>query len=171
MKKYTLAAALVSVLAAGQAYAAPNTSSADASASSVIIQPVTVLKDSDLAFGRIVKPSTGTGTVAIANTADSVNASGAVALAGIATSRAKFTISGEGGQSVGITVPASVTMSNGTDTLDVTLNGDLGTSTTLSGALGDTGTAALNVGGSFNLASTAKTGTYVGTFKVDVAYQ
>lgn len=172
MKKTILfAAAVVGTLSAGQAFAAPNSSSATADASSTIIQPVTIAKSNDLAFGRIVKPASGTGSVAIANTADSVSATGAVALSGITTSRAKFTISGEGGQSVSIAVPASVTMSNGTDTLDVTLAGDLGTSTTLSGALGDTGTASLNVGGSFSLASTTKTGVYTGTFQVDVAYQ
>jgi hypothetical protein len=172
MKKTILfAAAALGTLYAGTAFAAPNASSATADASSTIIQPVTIAKNNDLAFGRIVKPASGTGSVAIANTADSVNATGAVALSGITTSRAKFTISGEGGQSVSVSVPASVTMSNGADTLDVTLDGDLGTSTTLSGALGDTGTAALNVGGSFSLASTTKTGVYTGTFQVDVAYQ
>jgi hypothetical protein len=172
MKKTIIfAAAALSTMSAGQAFAAPNTSSATSSASSTIIQPVTIAKDSDLAFGRIVKPASGTGTVAIANTADGVNATGAVALSGITTSRAKFTISGEGGQVVSVSVPASVTMTNGTDALNVTLTGDLPATPTLSGSLGATGTAALNVGGSFDLASTAKTGVYTGTFQVDVAYQ
>ncbi|KPF89767.1 DUF4402 domain-containing protein [Novosphingobium sp. AAP93] len=172
MKKTIIAAAFVTAISAGHAYAAANNASATADASSTIIQPVTILKNNDLAFGRIVKPASGSGNVEITNAADSIVASnGAVALSGIATSRAKFTISGEGAQSVSIVVPPTVTMSNGTSTIDVALSGDLGTSTVLSGALGDTGTAALNVGGSFTLPSTTKTGVYTGTFQVDVAYQ
>jgi len=146
-----------------------DTASADGTAT--IIQPITITKDADMAFGTIVQPLAGNGTVDIPNNSDTVTAgAGAIALSG-PTSRAKFTIDGEGGQAVTLTVPANFTMTNGTDNLTVTLNPDLGASTTLSGALGSAGSASLNVGGSFTLPFDHSTGDYTGTFNVTAAYQ
>ena len=161
------------VLAA--AFAAPafaqDSDSADADGSTTIIQPLTITKDADLSFGRIVKPSTGTGTVTMADSADTVTAgSGAVALSGIATSRAKFTIDGEGAQGITITVPASFDLDNGTDTITVTLDPDRPASDTLDGTVGTDGTRALNIGGSFSLPDSISTGEYTGDFTVSVAY-
>ena len=150
---------------------AQDSDTADADGSTTIIQPLTIAKDADLSFGRIVKPSTGTGTVTIADSADTVSAgSGAVALTGIATSRAKFTIDGEGAQDITITVPADFDLDNGTDTITVTLDADRPASDTLDGTLGGDGTRALNVGGSFSLPDDAVTGEYTGQCTVTVAY-
>ena len=150
---------------------AQDSDTADADGSTTIIQPLTIAKDADLSFGRIVKPSTGTGTVTIADSADTVSAgSGAVALTGIATSRAKFTIDGEGAQGITITVPADFDLVNGTDTITVTLDADRPASDTLDGTLGGDGTRALNVGGSFSLPDSVSTGEYTGQFTVTVAY-
>lgn len=150
---------------------AQNSASATASGSVTIIRPIELTKDVDLVFGRIVKPASGSGSVAIADTADTVSATGAVALSGITTSRAKFTINGEGGQSVSVTVPASFSLTNGTDSIAVTLDPDLGASTTLSNALGAAGSKSLYVGGSFAVGSGLSTGAYTGSFNVSVAYE
>lgn len=164
---FTTAAMFGSTTASAQ-----STANATATGSVTIVQPLTITKDADMAFGRIVRPSTGTGTVSLANTSDAVSATaGAVALTGITTSRAKFTINGEGAQAVTLTVPASFDMLNGTDSLTVTLSPDLTSPVTLSGTLGAAGSASLNVGGSFSLPSTTPTGVYSGTFQVTVAYQ
>ena len=145
--------------------------SATANGSTTIIRPVTITNTSGLSFGRIVKPSTGTGTVTIANSADTVSAgAGAVALAGITTSRAKFTIDGEGGQALTVTVPGTFALGNGTDTITVTLNPNAAGTQTLSNALGAAGTLALNVGGSFNVPNAVSTGAYTGSFDVTVQY-
>jgi hypothetical protein len=161
-----LGAAIISSPAFAQA-----SDNANAAGSTTIVQPLTISNTSGLVFGRIVKPTTGTGTVAIANTADTVSAgAGAVALPGITTSRAKFTISGEGAQGITIGVPASFSLGNGTDSISVTLSSDRPASDTLGGSLGSTGTRALNVGGSFNLPTGISTGNYTGTFNVTVAY-
>lgn len=173
MRTLVLSAVIAASTAfAPAAFAAPNASSATASSSSTIIQPITIGKDVDLAFGRVVKPSSGNGTVTIGTDADAISVSGAVALAGVTTTRAKFTISGEGAQAVAITVPATMTMTNPAgDSLTVNLTSGLGSQTTLSGSLGGAGSATLYVGGDFTLASTTPTGQYTGTFQVDVAYQ
>ena len=152
MKRILLVSAAVMAAAFASPVSAQDSDSATADGSTTIIQPLTISKDADLSFGRIVKPTTGTGTVTIADSGDAVTAgSGAVALTGIATSRAKFTIDGEGGQGITITVPSSFDLENGTDTI------------------GD-GTRALNVGGSFSLPASVSTGEYTGDFTVTVAY-
>ena len=49
---------------------AQDSDTADADGSTTIIQPLTMSKDADLSFGRIVKQSTGTATVTIADEVD-----------------------------------------------------------------------------------------------------
>jgi hypothetical protein len=172
MKKFVHAATTcaAALLVSNAAYA-QSSATVTANGSTTLIRPITITKTADLAFGRIVKPGTGTGTVAVANSADTViAASGAVALAST-TSRAKFTIGGEGGQVISVLVPASFNLSNGTDTIAVTLDPDLGTTTNLSGSMAAGGSAALNVGGNFNVPNAISTGVYSGSFSVTVAYQ
>ncbi len=172
--KYSLACTLAAFgMLAGSASAfAQASDSTSATGSVTIIRPITITKSADLAFGRIVKPTSGTGAVAIANSGDSVTAgSGAVALSGITTSRAKFTVDGEGGQAVTVTVPANFSMTNGANSISVTLDPDVSGSATLSNALGSAGSKAVNIGGTFSLPDTQASGAYSGTFNVTVAYQ
>lgn len=173
MKSRVFAGALGALgLMTGGTAQAQATASDTATGSVTIIQPLTIAKDVDLAFGRIVKPASGSGSVTIANTSDTVTAAGgAVALPGITTSRAKFTIAGEGGQAVTVSVPASFNMLNGSNTIAVALTPDLSSPTSLSGALGSAGGATLYVGGNFSLPAGQATGLYTGTFNVSVAYQ
>lgn len=174
MKKLLATAAIAAgLLAGGNAFAqsAANTDNTTATTSVTIIRPLTITKTSDLAFGRIVRPRTGTGTVTLANTGNSVvAAAGAVALAST-TSRAIFGVAGEGAQAVTTTIPGTVSLTSGANTLVVTLLPDFGSTVTLSGALAAAGTATLNVGGSFNLVDTQASGAYTATFPVTVAYQ
>lgn len=146
---------------------------ASATGSTTIVRPVTITKDADLAFGKIIRPGTGTSAVSMTDAADTVTADGDGFAVGGGTSRAKYTIDGEGGQVVALTVPANfnMTRSGGAETLTVTLDPDLGATTTLSNALGAAGTKALNIGGSFSVLSTTVTGLYSGSFDVTVAYQ
>ena len=148
--------------------------SASATGSTTIVQPVTVTKTADLVFGRVVRPVTGSDTVSITNASDAVTASGgsavSVATTGVTTSRAKFTVAGEGGQTVALTIPANFTMTGtGTDIL-VTLSSDKTGSQSLGGSLGSSSSISVNVGGSFTLAATQATGAYTGSFTVSAAY-
>src|SRR6185436_18571007 len=85
--------------------------------------------------------------------------------------RAAFIVTGEGGQTYSISVPATVTMTRtgGTETMGVALT-STATTGTLSGALGAAGTQGLGVGGSITVASTTATGAYAGAFTVTVTY-
>jgi len=149
------------------------TSTAATTATTTIVRPVTIQKDSNLIFGTIIRPTAGTSVVSLPSGSDTVSADGTgVAILG-GTSRAKYTIAGEGGQAVSITVPGTFSMTRvgGSETLLVSLSSDLGASTSLSSSLGNAGTKNLNVGGSFELSTGSLTGAYSGTFDVTVAYQ
>jgi len=138
-----------------------------------ILQPLTLTKNTDLAFGSIVRPSSGTNTVTVNETtaARSLAGGGNAALVTSTTSRATYTVDGEGGSAYSITVPANFNMTrvSGAETLTVTL-ASTATSGTLSGAAGAAGSGTFGVGGSFPLSSTTVTGNYTGTFNVTVTY-
>lgn len=153
---------------------AQNSASATATGSATIIQALTISKTADLGFGSIVKPSSGTNTVTV-STAGSRTITGggnAVAANGTGVSNAAFLVQGEGAQHFSVTLPASFSMTAGTNTLTVTTTNNLGGGTTgqLSGSIGAQGSLSLAVGGSFTLASSTASGAYSGSLVVSVAY-
>lgn len=172
--KFLIAAAAAVVAAVASPVFAQSTASTTGTGSITIIRPITIAKTADLAFGTVVRPATGSGTAVVsAGGARSVTG-GVVGLSSGATpAAAAFTVTGEGGQSISVTVPSTFSMANGTDTLTVTTSNSLTGSVaaqTLSNALGAAGTLAFTVGGSVPIASTTATGLYTGTFTVSAAY-
>ena len=169
-----IAAGLVA-LSALSALSAPAFAQASASASTTgsatIIQPITLTKNTDLAFGTIVKPTDTTTTVTINATtgARTFAGGGAVGAGSAASGRATYTVGGEGGQTFSISVPATFNMISGANTLVVT---PVATATTgtLSGTIGAAGSATFGVGGSVPIAVATVSAAYTGTFNVTVAY-
>lgn len=160
-------------LAALTTFAAPALaqSSATTTGTTTILQPVTIAQNSPLAFGRIVRPTTGTGTVTIGTGADTVTTTGGAVNLASTTSRARYTVTGEGAQTVSVAMPTSFNLSRtGAPDIAVTLTRNPAGVLTLSSTAGSTGTAALDIGGSFSISSTTMTGDYAGTFAVSVAY-
>jgi len=174
MKTLTLRVLLAgaALAVAGQA-AAQSSATQSTSGTGTIVQPLTLTKNTDLAFGSVVRPSSGTNSVVINETtgARTLTGGGNAAAITSTTSRATYTVDGEGGQAYSITVPANFTMtrSGGVETLTVTL-ASTASSGTLSGSAGSAGSASFGVGGSFPLSSTTATGAYAGSFNVTVAY-
>jgi hypothetical protein len=173
MNKLVIVSAAAAAFAAGATPAFAQASvSQSTNGSATIIRPITLAKTSDIAFGKIVRPSTGTSTVTIDPTSGTRSISGGdgVLLSSTAT-RAAYNVGGEGGQSFSISVPASFALahSGGSGPISVTLTGTA-TSGTLSGSLGADGTSSFGVGGSFDVSSSTATGTYSGTFTVTVQY-
>ena len=168
-----IAAAAVLSLALGGMAAAQSSSSQTTSGSATIIQPITLTKSTDLAFGKIVRPSSGTNTVSVdeATGARATVGGGNATLLASTVSRAAYAVAGEGGQTFSISMPASfnMTRAGGAETLTVTLAATAA-SGTLSGSLGSAGSASFGVGGSVPLSSSTATGAYTGTFDVTVAY-
>jgi hypothetical protein len=169
--KIALAAAAVSAIAAPAM--AQSSATASTTASATIVQPITLTKNSDLAFGTVVKPTSGTNTITINETSGSRSMTGAgdAALATSTTSRAAYSVGGEGGQTFSITVPATatITRSGGSETLTVNLVKTAATGT-ISGSIGSAGTASFGVGGNFDVSSTTVSGAYSGSFNTTVAY-
>ncbi len=176
--KFLIKGALAALLLSGIATSASAqaTASANANGSVTIFRPITVTKNADLKFGNIVKPGAGSGSASVA--ADSGGAltvgGGVVDLAsGDASSAAKFTVAGEGGQAFTLAVADSFSISNGTDSITVTTSQDVADGTqNLSGSLGDgaDGTKEVHVGGSINVPSAISTGLFTGSFSVTATY-
>lgn len=144
--------------------------SASGSGSIKIVRPLTVTKDTDMAFGTIIR---GAGTVAL-TAADSTvrSVTGDLGVVGLGQTAAKFTLDGEGAQTVSVNVPATFDMTNSSTsgTLTVTTSKDIGATTTLSSTLGSAGTKVFYIGGSIPITATTASGAYSGTFTVTASY-
>jgi phage tail sheath gpL-like len=85
-------------------------------------------------------------------------------------------VNGEGGQAATLTIPTTVTLNNGANTLTLNTNNNAGVTSsgniTLSGALGAAGTKNVFIGGSIDVAAGAATGTYATTadFTITTTY-
>jgi hypothetical protein len=175
VKKLTILAAAAAIASVAPASAQSNTASDSATASITLLQPMKVTKNADLAFGTVVKPSTGLGSVSVSPAAAAVRtpSGGVVALASPVFSAAKFTVEGEGNQSVNINIPATVVLDGppgATLTLTTTTNLATPAATVLTGSLGATGNAIVYVGGSIPIDSSATTGAYSKAFTVTATY-
>ncbi len=136
------------------------------------LRGITMASSSNLVFGRVVVPGSGSGTISISPTGV-VSGTLFRQAGGPARSQAQFTVSGEGGQSISVLVPATVTMTNGANSLTVTTSNNLVGSPslqTLSGAANTTGTLAVAVGGTVTVPSTTPAGNYTGTLTVTASY-
>lgn len=150
---------------------AQSTSSASASGAVAVIQPIALSKTADLNFGTIVKPQTGTATVAVDSAGSrTVTGTQAVNTAGNAPTAAAFSIQGEGGSAYSVSVPGSFTMASGANTLTVTTVNSAGGGGTLSGGIGTTASATFGVGGTINVDTATASGAYTGTFTVTASY-
>lgn len=175
MKISSIGAALTFLGLVGATFPAlAQSASTTGTGSITVIRPISLTKTSDMKFGTVVRPPTGSGTVVL-TTAGVRSVTGGVGAvtAGDAPVAATFSVAGEGGQSVSITVPATITMISGADSLTVTTSNNLTGSPsaqTLSNALGSVGSLAFSIGGSVPISSTQATGAYVGSFTVSAAY-
>lgn len=151
----------------------PNGSiSGSGTAQATVFRSISLAKTADLYFGRIVRPLSGSGTVELAAANAAKTYPAGVAWMNLpAATRAAYTVTGEGGQTMSIDIPTTFNM-NGplSSTLTVTTNNNLTTTPTLSSILGNSGTYNFFVGGSFPISSSTQSGVYSGTFTVTVAY-
>lgn len=174
MKNFRIALAGLAAVVAVSPTGALAQSSANVSTtgSARIVQPIAITKNSDLAFGTVVRPTSGSNTVTVdqTNGTRAISGGGDGVLVTSTVTRATYTVDGEGGQTFSISVPATFSMTGSTSgTITVNLT-PTATSGTLSGAVGAAGTATFGVGGDFSLASTQATGQYTGSFTATVAY-
>ncbi len=148
----------VTALSATAAVAADGTGSATVE----LVENLTIAQASGLDFGYVLQGATGTVVVAPDGTV-----TGAAYLNNAAAG--VWNLEGQNGKTVTVTLPASVDLANGTNTL--TVNGftrDGAVNPTLLG----TGTSVpFNLGATLNLNAAAPLGVYSGTYTVTAEYQ
>ena len=136
-------------------------------ATATIVTPIAISKTSNLAFGSIAVGTISGGTAIVGFNGTRSFTGTCSGPAGGVTSAA-FTVTGTNGASFTITLPASVTLSNGavTMTLD-TWDNELGVgpSYTLTG-----GSVPFRLGGTLHVAAAQATGAYTASFDVEVGY-
>ena len=148
---------------------ASGTASATANATLTIMAPGTLTKVKDIAFGSIVRPSTGTNTVTLSSVNSSVTVTGtgdASTVAGATPSAAKFTF----------VAPPGTTYTT-TQTLTFTQAGlaniSASSPTTTTGTLLTVpagGSQDLNLGGQFDISASTTAQAYTGSLALTVNY-
>ncbi|MEL6322776.1 MAG: DUF4402 domain-containing protein [Pseudomonadota bacterium] len=162
MKKSNLfAAASAALLLAAPVYAV----TANSNAGAEIIAPLQIANTAALYFGTIAPSLTDADTVVVSTAGAKSCGANLTCLTDDHTAAA-FAVTGEADQSYAITLPTSVSISNGTQTMLVdNFTGSKSSGTLVSGA------DSFTVGGTLNVAANQAAGEYTGTFAVTVEYQ
>jgi hypothetical protein len=152
----------------------PSSGSNGGSAGAVVTRALGLEDVGALNFGWIAAPSLGspTGNVAIDSDNDGLagrHLTGLFAFSTPLPSRVVMTATGDPGRQISISIPHSifVTRSGGSDTLEVTMSSNAGSTATLNSS---TGIFSFGIGGSINVSHTTAPGLYNGFFTVSVAY-
>jgi hypothetical protein len=143
--------------------------SATANSTADIVAAISIAKDTggDLGFGYAVASGTA-GTVVIANDGTRTCNGGVTCIAGGTTSAASFTVTGQANYTYAITLPSSVTLTDGASnnmTVDTFTSNPATT-----GTIGSGGSQTIAVGATLNVTASQAAGTYTGTFDVSVDY-
>ncbi len=174
MRTLTWTIGAVALAMVQTAQAQPPSANATAKATANVIQPITLIKNTDLAFGALVRPSLGSNTVTVdpSSGARTLSGSGDASLSGNQlVSRATYSVAGEGGSTFSVTIPNSFTLTRagGGGTVPVSLSASA-VPGVLGGSIGSSGSANFSIGGSLPLSSGTVAGDYTGTFDVTVGY-
>jgi Mat/Ecp fimbriae major subunit len=154
------AAIVGSVLAATSFGAtAAHAATATATARATILRQVTVTNTSDLQFGTIVS---GASAANVGVDTAGARTCGAGLVCTGTTTAAGFNVTGTTGQVVTVSVPASVSLTSGSNNMTATLSSSNST-LTMAGSF--------TVGGSLGVAASQADGAYAGVFTVTVDYQ
>lgn len=146
----------------------PPSSGTSGSLTATVYKSLSLSKGTDLTFGRVVRPVSGSGTVTL-NSNGTRTSTGAVWLNSPFPIRSSYTATGDGGKVLSISIDPSFTMARaGGGSITVTTNNSI-VGTPILGA-GSSGSYTFFVGGSFPISSTTAAGAYTGTFNVTVAY-
>lgn len=150
------------IIAFGLTASSVTAATADGTALARILSQVSVTQVSDLDFGTIVA---GTSASTVAINPFGVRTCGAGLACSGASGAAAFTVVGTAGRIVTVSVPASVTLSNGTDTMNASLT------PSAAGLLLGAAASSFTVGGTLGVAANQVDGDYTGTFDATVDYQ
>jgi hypothetical protein len=138
---------------------------ASASASATIVTPISITKDVDMNFGNVAVQTLNAGTVILATDGSRLVTGGVTIPVSTGTvTAASFTVDGEGSYLYDITLPSSVTITDGTHNMTVdAFSSDPDTQGQLS-----SGTQTLNVGATLNVNAAQAAGAYTTATPFDV---
>ncbi len=136
-----------------------------------VIRPIDIAKTADLQFGKVTRPTSGTGSLTVSPAGGaSVTGTGVIQFPSPAPVAAAFTVTGEGGQAVTVSLPSSVTMTGTAGSIVAATSATGSGSQVLSGSTGSAGTLEVKVGGTIPLSGSTAIGTFSGTLVVTVQY-
>lgn len=171
--RYLLTLTASVALASGPALAASgNPATATGRANAAVIAPIGISNVSALRFGAFVKPTTA-GTLTVSTAGVATAAGGVVGMNTIAQTTggpgaAQFLIILQPNINFTVQIPASISLSSGSQSMTVTnLATALQTISTFRGLR----TYSLRIGGRLNVAANQAIGTYSGTYSVTAVYQ
>ncbi len=139
-----------------------------AAASVTVLSPVTVTKTADMAFGNVVRPTTGISTITL-NTTNTVTETGAgdgSVAPGLTTSSARFDVAAPAGTVFTTSQGLAFTqtgLTNVQPSLPQTADGTLGT-------IPAGGVQNIRYGGQFDMTSSTGIQAYTGTLTITVSY-
>lgn len=135
---------------------------ATGTANANVVTTISVAAGNDLEFGNFSSGGT-LGTITQAG----VVTGGVTSVSGGATrSAATFTVTGDGNNTYTFTLPSTVTLNSGANSMDANLSFNNGTaSRTLS-----SGAETVTINGTLNVGANQATGSYSGTYDVSVSY-
>ena len=142
--------------------------SATATASAILITPITIVKNVDMNFGNVAVSASiaGTAILSPAGTRSTGGAGGVTLPATTGTvAAASFTVSGQGSYTYAITLPISATITSGINNMTVNT---FTSSPSATGLLSSGGSQTLTVGATLNVASGQVAGTYTNATGVPV---
>ena len=161
---------VLTLLIAGSTTTTFAQSTASAIATANIITPISIAKNTDMAFGNLAVQAATGGTVVLAPAGTRSRTSGVTLPATTGTvSAASFTVTGNGSYTYSITLPTTVTLthSGGVQTMDATSF----TSTPSGTGTLSSGTQNISVGATLTVAAAQLAGVYTsGNFDVTVNY-
>ena len=165
ISKFALASIALAATGLGATGASAAPASATAVAKAKVLKQLTITRNADLDFGTIVA---GTAASTVVVDSAGVRTCGTGLACTATPAAAAFTVVGTNNNIVSVSVPTSVTLNSGTNSMTATLSApatlDLGNS-------GSTGTS-LKFGGTLNVGADQVEGSYASTnFTVTVNYQ
>lgn len=169
MKKVTfILSSVILMTIASVSVNAQNTATESADASATILQHLSLTKNVDLAFGGIITDTDG-GTVLIpATSAGTPSYTGLPTQLTATTSAAQFTANGEDDATFAITLPVSITLTDGTNNMTVD---NFVSSVGLTGVQLVSSEKMFYVGATLNIDAAQEAGIYAGSFPVTVTYE
>lgn len=156
---------------AGNAFAAPSSSTVSGAAQAVILTPLTIAPINALSFGQITRP-TAAGTVVMSPSGTISTTGGVLTSTAIAQTAARgpgtFAVVGEAGRAFSINLPTTAILRQGTRNMRLSA---FRSNWTAGAVLSPSRSFALSVGATLNVGANQTTGTYTGTYAVTVTYQ